>query len=477
VTLEPAPADRIVRRRTRRDPKPRYKANTAHQLDAVLGTPELIVPGDHLARKVREIVTAMDFSALDERRSSLGRHGHDPRRVVAVLVYASLVGIHEASKIALAVETDAAFRLLSGGHRLPQGTLRRIRPQLRAFFATAVEQTVRMAAERGFLKLDEVSVDSVRVRAHASSNSVRTVARSTQRLAQLQAKKLDGMTEVERAAHDEKVVKHTDALQRCEAESRTSISTTNPLAGLLKLPDGGSAAAHRVTVGAAGVTARFILALLVDASGSDHGKVGPSLDAMKGVLERAGIGDQVLGVAYDAGYWSDEDVQAVEARTWADVVIAPGSRGERALFEREDFKTNSDGAIVCPAGRIMRGPTKAGGTGLRYFGVGCTECPLRSRCTTAKQRALVLHPALDRAREKVQAPEGRARYRKRIATIEPVFSNIESVMKFRRSNTRHPAAVVAEIQLKALAHNVSRLISGRLVSFFLVIVDEFRSTL
>lgn len=476
MTLELAPAGRIVRRRTRRDPRPRYKPNTAHQLDAVLGTPELVVPGDHLARKVREVVGAMDFSALDGRRSSLGRHGHDPRRVVAVLVYASLVGIHEASKIAQAVETDAAFRLLSGGHRLPQGTLRRIRPQLREFFASAVEQTVRMADERGFLKLDEVSVDSVRVRAHASSNSVRTLSRSKQRLTQLQAKKLDGMTEVERTTHDEKLAKHTEAVRRCEAEGRTSISTTNPLAGLLKLPDGGSAPAHRVTVGAVGVKARFILALLVDASGSDHGKVGPSLDAMKRVLERVGIGDQVLGVAYDAGYWSDEDVQAAETRAWADVVIAPGSRGERALFEREHFTTNSDGALVCPAGRVMRGPTKAG-TGLRYFGVGCTDCHLRSRCTTAEQRALVLHPALDRARAKVQAPEGQARYRKRIATIEPVFSNIESVMKFRRSATRHPAAVVAEMNLKALAHNVSRLIAARPLSFFLVIIDEFRSTL
>jgi len=441
-----------------------------------MGAPELVVPGDHLARQVREIIGTMDFGTLDARRSSLGRHGHDPRRVVAVLVYASLVGIHESSKVARAVDTDAAFRLLSGGHRLPQGTLRRLRPHLHEFLASAIEQTVRMAYDRGLLRLDEVSVDSVRVRAHASSNSVRTLSRSSRRLAELQDKHLDGMTEAEQVGHCEKLAKHSEAVQQCEDEGRTSLSTTNPLAGLLKLPDGGSAPAHRVTVGAAGMNARIVLALLVDASGSDHGKVGPSLDTMKGMLDRIGIGGQVLAVSYDAGYWSDDDVQAAGSRPFADVLIAPGNRGERELFEREHFTTNSDGALVCPAGRIMRGPTKAG-TGLRYFGVGCADCPLRSRCTTTERRELVLHPALDHARAKVRAPDGQARYRKRIATIEPVFSNIESVMNFRRSTTRHPAAVVAEMHLKALAHNVSRLIAARPLFYFLAILDEFRSTL
>jgi len=91
------------------------------------------------------------------------------------------------------------------------------------------------------------------------------------------------------------------------------------------------------------------------------------------------------------------------SRPFADVLIAPGNRGERELFEREHFTTNSDGALVCPAGRIMRGPTKAG-TGLRYFGVGCADCPLRSRCTTTERRELVLHPALDHARAQGPSP-------------------------------------------------------------------------
>jgi hypothetical protein len=49
----------------------------------------------------------------------------------------------------------------------------------------------------------------------------------------------------------------------------------------------------------------------------------------------------------------------------------------------------------------------------------------------------------------------------RIATIEPVFSNRESTMGFRRASSRHEHTVMAEVLLKALAHNVSRLLGAR----------------
>lgn len=470
MTLELTPG-RIIRRRTRRDPQPHYKRHTTHQLDVVQGTPELVVPGDHLARKVWAVVRKLDFSAVDGRRSSLGRRGHDPRRVVAVLVYASLIGMHHASKIAVAVETDAAFRLLSGGHRLPQGTLRRLRSELRDFMPSAVAQTVRLADEQGLLMLDEVAVDSVRIRAHGSSDATRTLARSRERLAELLAARVEEMTEEQRGEHGEKLAKHDDAVRRCEEEGRTSLVVTNPLAGLLKMPDGGAAPGHRVTVAAAGVSERIIVALLVDASGTDHGKVGPALDATRAALCGIGLGDRKLDVAFDAGYFSEEDARAAEARAdWASVVIAPQGRGEREHFELDDFSIGTDGAVLCPAGRLMRGPTKAG-LALKYFGVGCDTCELRPRCTTAARRKLILSPALHRARQKIRSPEGKERYRKRIATVEPVFASIESAMGFRRSTTRKPAAVIAEMYLKAFAHNVSRLIAQRPVFCVLVALD------
>ena len=55
-----------------------------------------------------------------------------------IALYGSLTGLHESTKLAAALETDAALRLLSGGHAISAGTLRRFRNTNRAFFEDAI---------------------------------------------------------------------------------------------------------------------------------------------------------------------------------------------------------------------------------------------------------------------------------------------------------------------------------------------------
>src|SRR5438445_1932312 len=106
IVLE-EPAGRVVRKRHRRDPSPRFKRNTSRQLDAVRGCPEISVPKRHLARGVWNVISQLDTSALEEPYSSLGRRGYHPRHVLAVWVYASLIGLHQSTKVAAAAATDA----------------------------------------------------------------------------------------------------------------------------------------------------------------------------------------------------------------------------------------------------------------------------------------------------------------------------------------------------------------------------------
>jgi transposase len=112
------------------------------------------------------IVAELDVSAAEARYSSLGRHGYAPRHLLAVWVYASLVGMHYASVLARALKTDAALRLLAGGYEISPQTLRRFRQHSQPLFHAALEQTVRMAVTRGLLREDELAVDSMRLRAH-----------------------------------------------------------------------------------------------------------------------------------------------------------------------------------------------------------------------------------------------------------------------------------------------------------------------
>jgi transposase len=176
---------RVLKRRTRRDPKPRFKADCTAQLDAISGAPALAVPPDHLAWRVQAAIAKLDVSALEAKYSSLGRRGYHPRNVLAVWIYACQIGMHHSTKVGLACKTDAAFRLLSGGYAVSAGNLRRFRRENAAFFAQAIEQTVALIHQEGRLRTDELAVDSMRLEAHASAKAVRTLQRSKKRLAEL----------------------------------------------------------------------------------------------------------------------------------------------------------------------------------------------------------------------------------------------------------------------------------------------------
>src|SRR5438046_2987968 len=109
--------DGVVRRRrpVAKDPTPRFRQVRIRQLDVLLGCLEEQVPKEHLARSVWGIVEKLDTSALEARYSALGRHGYHPKRLLGLWVYASLIGMHHASKLARACATDAALKWLCGG--------------------------------------------------------------------------------------------------------------------------------------------------------------------------------------------------------------------------------------------------------------------------------------------------------------------------------------------------------------------------
>ena len=470
LILSPPPTPRPIRRRTRRDPKPRFKPASVSQLDGVRGCPELQVPPDHLARTVRRLVGPLDVSAAEARYSSLGRHGYHPRDVLAVWVYASMIGIHEASKVAKALTTDAAFQWLAGGHQLSPATLKRFRQKNGVLFADAIEQTVRIAVKRGLVKPEEISVDSVRIRAHASMSELRTSERSQKRIEALLSTDTTSLSDSDRSKHEQRLAKHEETVKRCREEKRTEIVRTNPLAARQKFPGGGVQLGHRVTVAAAGHKIRLAISVLVEADQSDAGKLRPAVEQARAVLLQSGIPpDAKMRVTADSGYTAQSDLAFAASNPHGIDVLAPvddidrSKSTKRGFFGRDRFVILPDGSARCPADKPMRGPYNSGRR-RTYQGVGCTSCALRPQCTESKKRVLHLLPVYDQLRaamhDRMAQPGAADRYKRRAATIEPVFSSVEHDMKFRRCSSRHPDTIAAEILLKLLAHNLRRLASA-----------------
>ncbi len=470
--------DKVVRRRQRRDPKPHFKAGRSRQLDVLLGSLEEQVPAGHLARQVAVLVEQFDTAAVEATYSSLGRHAHHPKKLLGVWVYGSLIGIHHSTKIARAMETDVALRWLSDGHHVSARALRRFRGAHGELFQHAIGTTVQMAILNKLLEADELAVDSMRLRAHAATREVRTVVRSEKRLDELAKADVNAMSADVRAAHDAKVTKHREALEVCAKRGRASVVLTNELAALMKFPNGAAMPGHRITVTAAGAKARLIVSVLVDDATNDFGKLGGAVVDARAALQRAGLPvDRHLGVVADAGYTAEQDyLFAKEAAAWADVLIASNSSttdhaGEgrkQKYFGRERFTLRVDDSVLCPADRVMRGPFDDHSGRTKWLGDGCTQCALRPQCTKGPTRAFTASLERERIRAAMQdrlaTPEGKARYGRRMAIVEPVFADIEDVIGFRRASTRHRAAVIAEVLLKVLAHNLSRLLHAARLS-------------
>lgn len=435
----------------------------------MLGLLDAQVPAAHLCREVWIVVEQLDTTALERCYSPLGTRGFHPKRALAVWIYGSLVGLHEASKLARACSTDVALQWLCGGGKPSAATLKRRRAQHGAFFEAAIGQTVAFAHLAGLLDLGALAVDSVRLRAHASTKAARTVLRSTKRLEELTQLDTSTLDDAARAAHEAKVAKHAQALASCAERGRSNVVLTNELAGLIKFPSGASAPGHRVTAIASGAKSRFVIGVLVDADGHDYGKLGPATTKAKEVLDGLGLrGDQRLTVAGDAGYCSAADLSfAAAEQAWLDVLVAVPDFEMRQgkFFGRSEFTIHDDGRAICPAGRAMNGPYDKGDGRTLWRGVDCGTCELRPKCVDGKTRSLAVDVPTDRLRRAMRArlatPEGRARYNQRIATIEPVFSYIEAVMNYRRVSSRKPSTVLAEILLKVLAYNIDRLVRAQ----------------
>jgi transposase len=473
------PPEQSRRHRIAKDPTPRFKRPDKEGLCAA----QRLMPREHLARRVQRVVEGFDLKEVEAKYSALGQNGFAPRQLLGLWVYASLIGLHRGTHLARALQTDAALRMLSGGHCISVSVLNRFRSKNGELFQAALEETVRWAHEGGLLKAQELGVDSVRVRAHASGRQVRVLKHSLKRLQQLSQVESDSLSEPERAAHQQKVERHQHAVRVCEEQAAATVVLSNPSAGLMQFPGNGVHPGHRVTVVASGVQQRLVLGVLVTASGNDKGHLEAAVHEARRVLHAAGLPTPTrLQVAGDSGYWSEEDLRfAALNASWVDVLLKQGPMtgplaNQPNMLQRDTFQLlPSEKAVVCPAGRRMRGPVyDSVNQADSFYGVGCTQCPLRPRCTRSKQRTFTVRWQYEQYRqlmlERMAQQDAEARYNQRMATIEPVFASVEHDMGFRRLSSRHPRTVRAELLLKLLAHNISRLLTrSRLFCVFFLL--------
>lgn len=164
-------------------------------------SPQDWMPQDHLAYLVRDVVRALDLSAIHRwhLKDPRGAPPFDPVMMVSLLLYGWCSNIYSSRKIAMLCIGDLGGRYLSAGEQPDFRTVSTFRLQHGDALADLFVQSVRLCQAAGMVSLGHVAVDGTKLAANASKRKAMSYGRMVRAEADLRAE----IAEIERRSRAE----------------------------------------------------------------------------------------------------------------------------------------------------------------------------------------------------------------------------------------------------------------------------------
>lgn len=306
---------------------------------------EALIEAEHPARVAWAFVEGLELSELYERVKAVeGRPGSpaiDARILLAVWLYATIDQQTSARRIAELCKSHSAYIWLCGGVNINHHTL--------SDFHTGHEEwldrqfTLHLASlmRQGLIEINRVAQDGMRVRASAGAASFRRV-KSLQNCLQaaeahmekLRQERTGNPAQVdkrkqaaqERAARErlERVrealrqLPEVEAKKKADEKHKARVSTTDPDARVMKMPDGGFRPAFNAQFATA-TDSQIIVGVALVNEGADQGQLSPMLEQ---IHERTG--EYPGEVLVDGGFPTKTEVDACAEKNV--VIYAPVSK-------------------------------------------------------------------------------------------------------------------------------------------------------
>jgi transposase len=434
------------------------------------------LPQDHLAWFVLAAVEEMDLYAFRRPYNvdGVGRPAHDPEVMVALLVYAYCRGQRSARVIERECVEDVAYRVVTANQRPDHTTIARFRQRHEEAIAGLFGEVLALCAGAGLAGVGVLAVDGTKVHANASHHANRDYEQLAREILE-EAKAIDAAEdelfgdrrgdelppelatadgrrawlreakqrlEAERAANPKPVpqsrpARVKEAKRRLEEELWTEqrandayeayrargvdkrgrgfgggskpyqppaipagkVNVTDPDSKNLKAPRGYIQGYNAQAVVNEN---QIVIAAEINTGSSDFGHLGPMVDAALLELEAAGITEQPGVIVADAGYWHQQQMEQI---------------------------TGQGIPVLVPPDADKRKGTRPGWDGGPY----------------AFMRAVL------------ETDLGKALYRRRQETVEPVFANTKFNRRFDRFQRRGRAACHSEWRLINATHNLLKL--------------------
>ena len=395
------------------------------------------LPEDHPVYFVNDLVETLDLepilSAYSEER---GYPPYHPLLMTKLLLYGYVRGVRSARKIQRACVEDVAFRVLAAGQSPDFRTIADFRLRHLGALRGLFDQVVHLCRQAGLVKLGHVAVDGTKVKAHASKHKAMSYGRMKEEEARLRADIRRWFEECEAtdAAEDELYgpdktgdelpeeladpKRRLQAIQKAKAaleaeakargkeepEAKAQRNFTDPDSRIMVSSDKAFIQAYNCQA-AVDADSQVILVAQVSQQAADQGQLVPMVEQV--TLTQ---GQAPEKVSADAGYWTESDIEQLEA-DGVEPFVAP-KRLRRARWRE----------MTAPRGRIPQSLSRR-------------DRMLRKLCTR----------------------RGRAEYQKRETSAEPVFGQLKEALGFRQFLLRGHRKAQGEWSLICMANNILKL--------------------
>ena len=419
------------------------------------------LPEDHLVYFLLDVTAQIDISPIvDDYASDYGgQPPFHPRMMLVLLLYAYSSGVFSSRKIMQRCVTDAAFRVVVGEdipnfRRIAEFRARHLKHLQPLFLEVLV-----LCREAGLLKVGRLSLDGTKVKANASRNKAMSYDRMGPEAERLQQEidallaraddadtadddqfgdlsgdeipdelkrresRLKKILEAKAALEEAARQKAQDHVDKMEAEGRNHRTNpdeavpdpkaqrnfTDPESKIMKTSNKGFDQCGNAQ--AVANEQQIIIAADVTGQANDVRQTVPMTEQAIDNLNEAGVTDNIGAFTADAGYFSEENMDALDAHDRIDAVFIATGR-----------QKHHDKVPDSPKGR----PPKD---------------------LTAKQKMA----------RRNRTKKGRAEYARRKVIIEPVFGQIKAGQGFRNFLLRGLEKMQGEWKLVCLTHNLLKL--------------------
>jgi len=431
------------------------------------------VPADHLAHFVVDAVEALDLRQVRVNERGTGDEQYPPSMMLGLLIYSYATGTFGSRRIEQSTHDNVAVRLITADTHPDHDTLCPFRRQNKALLSESFVKVLQLAQELKLAKLGQitVSVDGTKVLANASKHAAVSYQRAGEMIQQLElevqqllekAEQADATPLADGLSIPGEIVRRQER-QAALAKARAEIEARAQARYAVELAEHQKQVAERQARKAAGQKV----------GGKPPAPPSPQpkpTDQYNFTDPESRILKAASGQHFEQAYNAQAAVE-VESRLITGQRVSQGANDQQELVA-------TVGAIPAQAGSVAAVLTDSG-----FFSEAAVQqieqspegaptgttvyAPLEK---TSHHRSVAdlekktepESPAAGASvaevmRHRLKTGSGKALYKLRQQTVEPVFGIIKSVLGFRQFLLRGAAKVSLEWELVCLAYNFRRL--------------------